>query len=123
MAFLSAASFAANFVLPGAWLAFSPLTRGFGGWVRLLFAAILSIPLASAEYEALRAFDLSSDRAVALLPLVNMPALALIWRERRCFGWPGAGPALATGIATALPALFLAVVFANAPDKSFWGRS
>ncbi len=123
MAFLSAASFAANFVLPGAWLAFSPLTRGFGGWVRLLFAAILSIPLASAEYEALRAFDLSSDRAVALLPLVNMPAIALIWRERRCFGWPGAGPALATGIATALPALFLAVVFANAPDKSFWGHS
>ncbi len=123
MTLYAAASFAANFVLPGAWLAFSPLTARFDGWVRFLFAVILSIPVASAEYEALRALGMGSDGAVGLLPLLNLPALALIWRARQGFSRPIPIRALGTAVAIAVPVVFLAVVFAIHEEKSFWGHT
>lgn len=123
MSLVTAASFAANFLLPGAWIAFSPLTVRFDGWVRLLFAVILSIPVAGAEYQLLRAAGLASDSAVALLPLLNLPALALIWRARQGFARPGVAGGIATAAAIAIPVLFLAVVFAIYEEKSFWGHT
>lgn len=116
-------AFAANFVLPGAWLAYSPLLGRFGGWIRLLFAVVLSVPVASGEYEVLRAFGLGSDSAVAALLPLNLPALFLLWRGRRSFSVASPRDALAIAAAIALPVVFLAVVFATHDDKAYWGHT
>ena len=122
MTFVSAAVFAANFILPGSWLAFSLLLARFDGWTRLLFAVILSIPVASAEYELLRAAGIASDTAVALLPLLNLPVLVLIWRARQGFSRPAPAAIFRTIAAIALPVLFLTIVFATHEEKTFWGH-
>lgn len=115
-------AFAANFMLPGTWLAFSPLLDRFGGWTRLLFAAVFSIPVASAEYEVLRAFGLGSDSAVAALFPLNLPALFLVWRGRGGLAIPSVKDALGLGLAIAIPVLFLAVAFATHDEKAYWGH-
>lgn len=123
MGFVSIAAFLANSVLPGSWLAFSPLFARFDGWTRLLFALILSIPVACLEYEVLRATGLASEPAVAGLGLANLPALALIWRSRAGFPWPGAMRAMALAASLAVPLAFLVAVFAWFPEKVFWGHT
>lgn len=123
MAPYAVAAFAANFVLPGAWLAFSPLLSRHDGWVRLLFAVVFSVPLASAEYEALRLLGLGSDSAVAVLFPLNLPALYLIWRGRGGFALPSPRDTLSLALAIALPAIFLAIVFATHEEKTCWGHT
>ncbi|WP_347312930.1 hypothetical protein [Defluviimonas sp. SAOS-178_SWC] len=121
--FLPIAFFVANLLLPGAWIAFSSLFARFDGWTRLLFSAGFSIGVASAEYEVLRAFGAGSDEAVRLLAILNLPALILIWRARQGFTWPGTARAAAILFALALPIVFLALVFAGADEKAFWGHA
>ncbi len=123
MTVASAGFFIANFVLPGAWLAFSPLLRRFDGWIRLLFSIVLSLPVASLEYEILRLPGLGSDAAVALLPAINLPALLLVWRARQSFRCRSAGSLLAHSAAIAVPVVFLAVAFAVYDERAFWGHT
>lgn len=115
--------FVANFLLPGAWLAFSPLLSRYDGWVRLLFAIVFSIPLGGAEYEILRVLGFGSDLAVAALPALNFPALFLIWRARGSFALRSPRAALGIAVAVALPVIFLAVVFATHAEKAYWGHT
>lgn len=120
---LSSLFFASTFLLPGAWIAFSPLFGRFGGWSRLLFSAGLSITVASGEYEVLRVLGLGSDAAVRALAVLNLPALGLIWRARAGFVWPGTARAVAILVALAVPVVFLFLVLAGSPEKAFWGHA
>lgn len=123
MSVASCLAFVAIFVLPGALPAFSPLFGRMDGWRRLLFATVLSIPLASLAYEFLRAAGAGPDLAVTLLPVLSLPALALIWRSRADFAWPGSGRAAAVVAGLAVPVVFLAATFAWFPEKVFWGHT
>lgn len=120
---LSALSFAAIFLLPGALIGFSPVFGRFDSWTRLLFSAGLSLSVASGEYELLRALGINSDAAVSALPILNLPALALIWRARGGFTWPGPARAAAILSALAVPVVFLGLVLAGSAEKAFWGHT
>ncbi|GGY55342.1 hypothetical protein [Parvularcula lutaonensis] len=112
---LGVAAFLAIVTLPGAWIGFSPLTKGFSGWVRLGMSVALSPVVVAAIFIAARLAGVAPGDALWVVLLLSLPALAILWRQRSAFVWPR-GKALALyALGTGVP---LAVLMVGILDEN-----
>jgi hypothetical protein len=123
MALLAALGFLALALLPGAWIAYGLRLDEAGFGTRLLLAAVLSPLVLVLEFASLRLMGVPFAVTAPLVILVNVPALALVWRRRASFSLPEPRAVVAAGAVMLLSALFLAPYVLDAQKRSYLGHA
>jgi hypothetical protein len=116
-------AFAVLVFLPGAWVTFGMFGAGLPFWARLCGGAVLSPLVVCLQFYLLRLLGLPFDTTAALLPLLNLPALYLILRQRRLILLPSSRTMAAWLLVLLVPLAGFVRDLADPQTRSFAGHA
>jgi hypothetical protein len=107
----------------GAWISFGFSLKDVSFWIRICIAIILSPTIVCAEFYALRLPGVPFPTSVALIVLLNLPALYLVWRRSRNSSQRQPPDWLVGAIVVLLPIVCMASVLSYMDAQIYSGAS
>jgi hypothetical protein len=110
-------------VLPGSWLTFGFRSKALPFGIKLLGGVMLSPLVVIAQYYALRLVGIPFEPTAQILPLVNLPGLYLIWRNRESAAILGKYHILAVVFTVIIAVISLAPHLISPERRAFSGHA
>lgn len=108
--------------LPGSWLAFGLPARGLGFWTRVACGVVLSPAAVFAQFHLLQLAGLSFGQIAWTLPVLNLPALWILFRRYTISTVSSRISFVAWPIVVAVPAAYLWMWMHELSTRASWGH-